>query len=125
MGAAIGDAALRNRNTSFVIDGEAVLGVDGISVPQVHDEMQFYAFDILAKGGEDHRKLSLSMPKINLVRLLARRVDGIFQRLRAGRDRPRPVPLRLPDGTGRAGFQAPRAAAIRQSEFYGAISNNH
>ena len=79
------EAALRNRNTSFVIDGEAVLlGVDGISDfnglhSRRHDEeVQFYAFDILVSEGEDIRKLPLSMRKTNLSRLLARRVDGIF-----------------------------------------------
>jgi bifunctional non-homologous end joining protein LigD len=79
------EAALRNRNRSFVIDGEAVLlGVDGRSDfnglhSRKHDaEVQFYAFDILAEGGEDLRKLPLSMRKTNSARLLARRVDGIF-----------------------------------------------
>jgi bifunctional non-homologous end joining protein LigD len=79
------EAALRNRNSSFVIDGEAVLlGVDGISdFNGVHsrkhdDEVQFYAFDMLVSDGEDIRKLPLTMRKTNLSRLLARRVDGIF-----------------------------------------------
>ena len=44
----ITEAALRNRNSSFVLDGE------------------------------DLRKLPLTMRKTNLSRLLARRVDGIF-----------------------------------------------
>src|SRR4029079_19370329 len=81
----ITEAALRNRNSSFVIDGEAVvLGVDGISDfnglhSRKHDsEVQFYAFDILVSDGEDIRKLPLSMRKTNLSRLLARHVDGIF-----------------------------------------------
>ena len=64
-----------------MIDGEAVLlGVNGISdfkglhSREYDDEVQFYAFDILVEGGEDVRKLPLSMRKTNL----ARRVDGIF-----------------------------------------------
>jgi ATP-dependent DNA ligase len=79
------EAALRNRCTSFVIDGEAVLlGVDGRSdfdglhSRKHNDEVQFYAFDILVADGEDVRKLPLSMRKTNLSRLFARRVDGIF-----------------------------------------------
>jgi hypothetical protein len=36
------------------------------------------AFDILAEGNDDQRKLPLSMPKANLERLLARRPEGIF-----------------------------------------------
>jgi ATP-dependent DNA ligase len=81
----IAEAALRNRNSSFVIDGEAVLlGVDGRSdfdglhSRRLDDEVQFYAFDMLVSDGEDLRKLPLSMRKTNLARLLARRVDGIF-----------------------------------------------
>jgi bifunctional non-homologous end joining protein LigD len=81
----IAEAALRNRNTCFVIDGEAVLlGVDGRSdFNGLHsrkhdDEVEFYAFDILVSDGEDLRRLPLSMRKANLSRLLAQRVDGIF-----------------------------------------------
>ena len=80
----ITEAALRNRNSSFVIDGEAVLlGVDGRSDfnglhSRKHDaEVEFYAFDCLVSDGEDLRRLPLSMRKTNLARLLARRVDGI------------------------------------------------
>jgi ATP-dependent DNA ligase len=79
------EAALKNRMTSFVIDGEAVLlGVDGVSdfnglhSRQNDDEVQLYAFDILALDGDDLRKLPLSLRKNNLARLLARRPDGIF-----------------------------------------------
>jgi ATP-dependent DNA ligase len=42
------------------------------------DEVQLYAFDILALDGEDLRGLPLSMRKTKLARLLARRPDGIF-----------------------------------------------
>ena len=81
----ISEAALRNRNSSFVIDGEAVpLGVDGRSdFNRLHSlkhdaEVEFYAFDMLVSDGDDLRKLPLTMRKTNLARLLARRVDGIF-----------------------------------------------
>ena len=43
-----------------------------------NDEIQLYAFDILALDGDDLRRLPLSMRKTNLARLLARRPDGIF-----------------------------------------------
>jgi hypothetical protein len=64
--------------------GEAVvLGVDGIYFNALHsgknnEEVQLYAFDILALDGDDLRHLPLSMRKTNLARLLARRPDGIF-----------------------------------------------
>jgi ATP-dependent DNA ligase len=81
----IAEAALQNRQKHFVIDGEAViLGVDGVADfdalhSRKHDEeVQLYAFDILALDGEDLRRLPLSMRKTNLARLLARRPDGIF-----------------------------------------------
>jgi ATP-dependent DNA ligase len=79
------EAALKNRSRSFVIDGEAVLlGVDGISdfnglhSRRHNDEVQLYAFDILALDGDDLRKLPLHLRKNNLARLLARRPEGIF-----------------------------------------------
>jgi ATP-dependent DNA ligase len=78
------EAARKSRHRQFVIDGEAVvLGVDGISdFNDLHsrkhdDEVQLYAFDILALDGEDLRALPLSLRKPNLARLLAR-PDGIF-----------------------------------------------
>jgi len=44
-----------------------------------HDaEVQLYAFYVLALGGEDLRRLPLSMRKTNLDRLSARRPEGIF-----------------------------------------------
>ena len=77
------EAALKNRQRQFVIDGEAVvLGVDGVADflhSRKHDEeVQLYAFDIMALDGDDLRRLPLSMRKANLARLLARRPDGIF-----------------------------------------------
>src|SRR5215475_7745982 len=88
------EAALQNRHKHFVIDGEVVLlGVDGISdfdglhSGKHNDEVQLYTFDILALNGDDLRSLPLSMRKAHLERLLARRSDGIFQLIRAGRDR--------------------------------------
>ena len=81
----IAEAALRNKSTSFVIDGEAVLlGVDGVSdFDGLHSrkfdtEVQLYAFDILALDGDDLRSLPLGMRKANLARLLVRRPEGIF-----------------------------------------------
>jgi bifunctional non-homologous end joining protein LigD len=92
----ISEAALRNRNSSFVIDGEAVLlGVDGRSDfnglhSRRHDaEVQFYAFDILANDGEDLRRLPLSMRKANPARLRIMSSDflnshGLRPRLKRG-----------------------------------------
>jgi ATP-dependent DNA ligase len=79
------ESALKNRIKQFVIDGEAViLGVDGVPDfnalhSRRHDEeVQLYAFDILALDGDDLRALPLSLRKTNLARMLARRTEGIF-----------------------------------------------
>jgi bifunctional non-homologous end joining protein LigD len=79
------EAALKNRQKHFVIDGEAViLGVDSYSdfnalhSGKHNEEVQLYAFDIMVLDGEDLRGPPLSMRKANLARLLARRPDGIF-----------------------------------------------
>jgi len=79
------EAALKNKQKQFVIDGEAVvLGADGVAdfnalhSRQHDDEVQLYAFDMLAMDGDDLRSLPLSMRKTNLARLLARRPHGIF-----------------------------------------------
>jgi bifunctional non-homologous end joining protein LigD len=78
------EAALKNRASSFVIDGEAVLlGVDisdfdGLHSRRFDAEVQLYAFDALMVDGDDLRQLPLSMRKTNLARLLARRPNGIF-----------------------------------------------
>jgi ATP-dependent DNA ligase len=79
------EAALKNRQKRFVIDGEAViLGVDGISdFNALHsgkqdEEVQLCAFDILVEGSDDLRKLPLHLRKTSLERLLARRPEGIF-----------------------------------------------
>ena len=79
------ESALKNRMKQFVIDGEAViLGVDGVSdfnalhSGKHNDEVQLYAFDVMALDGDDLRQIPLSMRKTSLLRLLARRPDGIF-----------------------------------------------
>src|SRR3954451_4091022 len=93
------ESALRNRQSSFVVDGEAVLlGVDGASdFDGLHsrhhdDEVQLYAFDILALGCDDLRNLPLSLWKTNLARLLGATAGWHLHRaVRGGRDRPRSV----------------------------------
>lgn len=66
----IAEAVCKVRQKHFVLDGEAVvLGVDGISDfnalhSRKHDEqVQFCAFDILAEGGDDLRKLHIYLRK--------------------------------------------------------------
>jgi ATP-dependent DNA ligase len=44
---------------------------DGLYSGQHNDEIQLYAFDILALDGDDLRKLPLHLRKTNLARLLA------------------------------------------------------
>ena len=67
----------------FIIDGEAVLlaftGIsdfDGLHSRRHDEEVQLYAFDILAMDGDDLRRLPLSMRKQKLSRLLFRPPRG-------------------------------------------------
>jgi bifunctional non-homologous end joining protein LigD len=79
------ETARKIRKSRFIIDGEAVvLGVDGISdfnalhSRKLDDEVQLYAFDLLAYNGDDLRDLPLHMRKTNLAQLLRARPEGIF-----------------------------------------------
>jgi bifunctional non-homologous end joining protein LigD len=81
----IAEAALKNRRSQFVIDGEAViLGLDGMSdfnalhSRKQNHEVQLCGFDVLAMDREDLRILPLSKRKTNLDRLLRGRSDSIF-----------------------------------------------
>ncbi|MBR0741150.1 DNA ligase [Bradyrhizobium liaoningense] len=79
------EAALRNRQKHFVIDGEAVIltmtGIpdfDALHSREHDGEVQLYAFDILAGDGDDYRGLPLKLRKPHLARLLRGRPEGIF-----------------------------------------------
>ena len=78
------ETAVKLKPSQFVLDGEAVvLNVDGLSdfaalqSRRYEDEVQFYAFDMLAGDGDDFRRLPLSMRKTNLARLLWGRSEGV------------------------------------------------
>src|SRR5450432_3668427 len=49
-----------------------------LSTPVGSDEVQLYAFDVLAMDGDDLRGLPLSMRKASLAKLLRGRPDGMF-----------------------------------------------
>jgi bifunctional non-homologous end joining protein LigD len=53
-------------------------GSDALYAGRNGEEIQLYAFDVLAMDGEDLRGLPLSMRKASLARLLRGRPDGIF-----------------------------------------------
>jgi bifunctional non-homologous end joining protein LigD len=79
------ETALKIKKTQFILDGEAVvLGVDGISdfnalhSRKLDHEVQLYAFDCLALGGDDLTRLPLHLRKQNLAQLLRGRSEGIF-----------------------------------------------
>jgi ATP-dependent DNA ligase len=62
------EVACKVRQTRFVMDGEAVvLGVDGNAdfnarhSGKQNEQVQLYAFDVLALDGEDLRRLPLSI----------------------------------------------------------------
>jgi ATP-dependent DNA ligase len=112
------DAARRLRQKQFVIDGEAVvLGVDGTSDfaalhSRRHDEeVQFYAFDMLAGEGDEMRPLPLSIRKSQSCE--ASRSSHrwhLHRALRARRDRPRPLSSRVQHGAGRTSLEASGSA---------------
>ena len=116
------ESALRVRHKRFAVDGEAVLlGVDGVSDfdglhSRKHDhEVQLYAFDCLMDDGDDLRRLPLSMRKVSLERLLARRADGIsVAPFEKRRDRAGPVPRGVRHGAGGAGVEGWRASLYRR-----------
>ena len=62
----------------MVLGVEGVADFDALHSGRHNDEVQLYAFDVLALDGDDLRHMPLSMRKTNLARLLARRRDGIF-----------------------------------------------
>ena len=118
----ISEPALRNRNSSFVIDGEAVLlGVGGRSDfnglhSRRHDaEVQFYAFHILVSDGEDLRSLPLSAQSQPRPAPGTPSGGHLPQRFRTGRDRSRSIPPRLPDGAGGPGVETSRKHLSRRS----------
>jgi ATP-dependent DNA ligase len=87
------EAARKIRQNRFVLDGEAVnLGVDGISdFDALHsgkhnEEVQLCAFDILVEGGDDLRKLPLSMRQSRTA-AGAQAGGHLRQSVRAWRDR--------------------------------------
>ena len=61
----------------MLLDARGISDFDGMMSRQYDEEVQLYAFDILALDGDDLRKLPLHLRKTNLARLLARRADGI------------------------------------------------
>jgi ATP-dependent DNA ligase len=78
------ETARKLKPSQFILDGEAVVfNVDGKSdFNALHSckydhEVQFYAFDMLTGDGDDFRRLTLSMCKANLARLLRGRSEGI------------------------------------------------
>jgi bifunctional non-homologous end joining protein LigD len=112
------EAALKNRQKQFVIDGEAViLGVDGYSdfnalhSGKHNDEVQLLAFDALAMDGDDLRNLPLSMRKANLQRLLSRRLMD-FEQGEIGRDLFRKACEFAWKGWGQSGKTGPIAVAV-------------
>jgi ATP-dependent DNA ligase len=72
------DQAIRDRWRIRGARGGRHLRFRGAASRQHDEEVQLYAFDVLAMDGDDLRQLPLSMRKTNLARLLARRPDGIF-----------------------------------------------
>jgi hypothetical protein len=98
----IAESALKNRHSQFVIDGEAlILGVDGIAdfnglhSRQHDEEVQLYAFDIVASWRSTVRICAAC--RYPCERPTTRAPAGWHLRgaFRARRDWPGPLPRRL------------------------------
>jgi bifunctional non-homologous end joining protein LigD len=95
----IAEAALKNRQKHFVIDGEAVvLGVDGYSdFDALHsgkhnDEVQLCAFDVPAMDGDDLARPAAVNAQSQSSAIASRAAGRHFpERIRTGRDRTRSV----------------------------------
>ena len=61
-----------------MLGGDGVADFNALHSRKHEDEVQLYAFDIMALDGDDLRSLPLSIRKTNLARLLSRRPDVIF-----------------------------------------------
>jgi ATP-dependent DNA ligase len=79
----IPEAALRNRISSFVINGEAVLpavyaisGFNGLHSRKHDGEVGLFAFDILMREGDDLRPLPLHLRKNRLARCVGGALTG-------------------------------------------------
>jgi bifunctional non-homologous end joining protein LigD len=102
----IAESALKNRQKQFVIDGEAVvLGIDGIpDFNALHsrrqdEEVQLYAFDILALDGEDLRGPATEHAQDQSGAAVGAAARWHLRRaLRAGRDRAGPLSRSLQHG---------------------------
>jgi ATP dependent DNA ligase domain len=111
------ESALKNRIKQFVIDGEAVvLGVDGIpGFNALHsrkhdDEVQLYAFDIMALDGDDLRPPPLEPAQDQSGAAACATARRHFRRaVRAGRDWPRLVSRCLQYETRGNGVEASRS----------------
>jgi bifunctional non-homologous end joining protein LigD len=106
----IAEAALKNRRSQFVIDGEAViLSINGMSdFSALHSrkqnhEVQLCAFDVLAMDGEDLRELPLSKARRASIGFCADARRHLHQPIRERSNRTRSLPRRLRHGIGGLG----------------------
>ncbi|WP_439375341.1 ATP-dependent DNA ligase [Bradyrhizobium sp. DASA03120] len=78
------ETARKLKASQFILDGEAVVldlrgysDFDALLSRRYDADVQLYAFDLLALGGDDLSRLPLSMRKTNLQRLVGRRLEDI------------------------------------------------
>jgi bifunctional non-homologous end joining protein LigD len=82
--------AIRPRRPAVLLGVDGRSDFDALHSRRHDEEVQLYAFDILAMGGDDLRSLPLHMRKNNLAQLLRGRSNGItvapFERGEIGPD---------------------------------------
>jgi hypothetical protein len=119
------EAALKNKHSHFVIDGEAVvLGVDGIAdFNALHSrkhnhEVQLYAFDILALDGEDPR---YSLVRADRWRLFDVRCQAGRRLLLSYQGDHRAAPAATVDGAGEGPDRSGELRRRRQQGLLGHV----
>jgi ATP dependent DNA ligase domain len=118
----IAEAALKNRQKHFVIDGEAVIpGVDGYSdfnalhSGKHNDEVQLLAFDVMAMDGDSARSAVINAQGQPCPTTCAPAGRHFPERFRTGRDRARFVSGGLQYGTRGLGIEATGSSLPRRS----------
>src|SRR5262245_7711726 len=103
-------AAPASRAEAVLLTIHGISDIDGLHTGKCNKAVQLYAFDLLARAGDDLRPLPIHMrmtSSSNCSR--AGRMGSSSRAVRSRRDRPGPVPSRLQHRPGGPGLETPRS----------------